>query len=113
MEKAEKKLISFKHRSEGLLALRPTDGLPLKLKAEIWQTALGCILLSIPCLLFNLPKGTNGTMALTELPPSCLSGLGDKSWALLPSLLPGQFSVDRIDRDPEETLHAGCRRKDD
>lgn len=59
MMKTERALMSFKHWSEGLLALRPTDELALKLKAEIWQNALGCILLSISCLL-SFPKAPMG-----------------------------------------------------
>lgn len=76
MEKAESGinilalwLKSFKHRSKGLLALRPTDGLPRKLKTEFGRLVHGHLAESwMPSTFHKLLKGGNGgVLALTEL----------------------------------------------
>lgn len=56
---------SFKHLSEVLLALRPTDGAPLKLKFGSLHTVHFA----------EGPKMANEGLAFTELASSCFSGL--------------------------------------
>lgn len=61
----------------------------------------------------ELPKGTNGTLALRELAPFRLSSLWDSSKALFLPLPSKAIFCGQIARDPEEPSQAGCMSKDD